>query len=69
MKKEKVAAQTEVLEYLTEVMRCCDDSVKISESTKAAELIGKHLGMFEDKSKENAGVNVTIVDDIPDKKE
>lgn len=65
MEKGKIAGKTEVLERLTDIMRCDDDSAKISETMKAAELIGKSLGIFSDKSNQNGGINVTIVDDIP----
>ena len=33
--------------------------------TKAAELIGKHYGMFSDKSADKNAGDVVIVDDIP----
>lgn len=67
MAKRKVAGKTEVLEHLTEVMRS-DEGVKMSETMKAAELIGKHLGMFSDKKESNSGVKVVIVDDVPENK-
>lgn len=65
--KRKVAGKTEVLEHLTEVMRS-EEGVKMSETMKAAELIGKHLGMFSDKKESNLGVKVVIVDNIPENK-
>lgn len=66
MAKRKIACKTEVLEYLTGVMRSGIDEGKKADATttKAAELIGKHLGMFSDKSGAEQGVNVVIVDDI-----
>lgn len=66
MARRKIAGKTEVLEHLTGVMRS-EEGVKTSESMKAAELIGKHLGMFGEKKSADAGVKVVIVDDIPDK--
>lgn len=64
MAKRKIAGKTEILERLTDVMRSDDASVKTAETMKAAELIGKHLGMFGDKGNRDAGVKVVIVDDI-----
>ena len=63
MAKRKVACKTEVLEQLTDIMRS-DEGAKMTEKMKAAELIGKHLGMFADKKNESAGLKVVIVDDI-----
>ena len=64
MAKRKVAGKTEILERLTEGMRSEDENVKTSETMKAAELIGKHLGMFGDKNNQSSGIRVVIVDDI-----
>ncbi len=66
MARRKVAGKTEVLEQLTDIMRS-DEGAKASEKMKAAELLGKHLGMFGEKKTAEAGVKVVIVDDIPDK--
>ncbi len=65
MAKRKIAGKTEVLECLTDIMRREDTSAKASETIKAAELIGKTLGMFSDKSKGDGEISVMIVDDIP----
>lgn len=67
MARKTVAGKTEVLEELTEIMRS-EDGTKTSDKMKAAELIGKHLGIFGDKKNTDAGVKVIIVDDIPEKK-
>jgi hypothetical protein len=64
MAKRKIAGKTEILEQLTDVLRGDDESVKTSEMMKAAELIGKHLGMFGDKGGHDGGMKVVIVDDI-----
>lgn len=64
MARRKIAGKTEILEHLSQVMRNEDASIKTSETVKAAELIGKHLGMFGDKANSNTGVKVVIVDDI-----
>lgn len=61
--RRKIAKEKEILEFLTEVMR--NEQSKSSESTKAAELIGKHYGMFSDKSADKGAGDVVIVDDIP----
>lgn len=63
MAKRKVAGKTEILECLTEIMRS-EENAKKAETMKAAELIGKHLGMFGEKKE--TGVKVVIVDDIPE---
>ena len=63
-RSRKVAKEKEILEFLTDVMR--SEESKSSESTKAAELIGKHYGMFSDKAASKEAVSVIIVDDIPD---
>lgn len=65
MAKRKIAGKTEVLKLLTDIMRGEETAAKPTETMKAAELIGKSLGMFSDKSKNDGGINVTIVDDIP----
>ncbi len=65
MAKRKVASKTEVLEHLTQTLRSEDSAA--TNKMKAAELLGKHLGMFSEKKTAEAGVKVVIVDDIPDK--
>lgn len=66
-----VADEEEILEYLTDVMRRDGfdetDNVKFSDSFKAAELLGKHYGLFSDSRKDDCphGVGeVVIVDNI-----
>ena len=51
-----IANEGEILEFLTYIMRMAD-------SFKAAELLGKHYGMFGGKS-ESGGGDVIIVDNI-----
>lgn len=66
-RRKDVADEKEILEFLTDIMR--SDEAKPSETTKAAELIGKHYGMFSDKqgAKDAKEVpDVIIIDDIPD---
>lgn len=62
-----VADEEEILEYLTDVMRRDGfdetDNIKFSDSFKAAELLGKHYGLFSDSRQQETGC-VTIVDDI-----
>lgn len=62
MAKRKVASKTEVLEHLTQTLRSEDSAA--GNKMKAAELLGKHLGMFGDKKSDCGGVKVVIVDDI-----
>lgn len=59
-----IAKEEEILKYLTYVMRREDEEIKISESFKAAELLGKYYGMFGDKKTDSVG-DVIIVDNIP----
>lgn len=64
-----VANEEEVLEYLTDVMRRDGfdetDNVKFSDSFKAAELLGKHYGLFSDSRLTAGGTGeVIIVDNI-----
>ncbi len=62
-----IAGEEEVLEYLTDVMRRDGfdetDNIKFSDSFKAAELLGKHYGLFSEKSVTGTG-EVVIVDNI-----
>lgn len=62
MAKRKVAGKTEVLEHLTDTLRSEEGAA--SNKMKAAELLGKHLGMFGSKTNTDTGVKVVIVDDI-----
>lgn len=63
MAKGKIAGKTEVLEQLTDIMRS-DENAKAADKMKAAELIGKHLGVFGEKKSPDGAVKVVIVDDI-----
>ena len=67
---KKVAAKTEVLEYLTKIMRRDGEEgeIKFSDSFKAAELLGKYHGLFKSSSEDEYG-DVIIVDDIEENKE
>ncbi len=44
---------------------CIDKNPDEKERLKAAELLGKHLGMFTDNIKLTGDVGVQIIDDIP----
>ncbi len=64
-----VADEKEILEFFTDVMRrngYDGESIKFSDSFKAAELLGKYYGMFGDKHHDNIG-DVIIVDNIAEK--
>lgn len=39
--------------------------IKIADKGKALEMLGRHLGMFNDKLNIDGAVNVTFVDDVP----
>lgn len=68
---ERIADATEVMEYLTRVMRGEEKDqfeldAPLSERTRAAELIGKRYRLFTDKVELDGKVEgVTIIDDIP----
>ena len=64
-KPDKIAGEEEVLEYLTKVMRRSDEEIKFSDTFKAAELLGKHYGLFSDKDTQSNDARVIIVDNIP----
>ena len=57
------ANEGEILEFLTYIMRREDEAIRMADSFKAAELLGKHYGMFGGKS-ESGGGDVIIVDNI-----
>ena len=59
MVRENVAEESEVLSYFTEVMR--GDG---SGAMKAAELLGKHLGLFDGRTGAEESRAPVIVDDI-----
>lgn len=71
LEESRVANATEVLQYLTRVMRGeekdqFDMDVSIQDRTKAAELLGKRYRLFVDKQEIDAKIEpITIVNDIP----
>lgn len=73
MEEKRVASASEVLEYLTRVMRGeekdqFDMDASLQDRTKAAELLGKRYRLFIDKQEIEAKVEpVTIINDIPRK--
>ena len=58
-----ITNEGEILEFLTYIMRREDEEIRMADSFKAAELLGKHYGMFGGKS-ESGGGDVIIVDNI-----
>lgn len=58
-----VAKEEEILDYLTYIMRREDEEIRMADSFKAAELLGKYYGMFGDKRNNEVG-DVIIVDNI-----
>lgn len=62
---KNIAGEEEILEYLTYMMRREDEEIRLAESFKAAELLGKHYGMFGGRSEQDLG-DVIIVDNIGD---
>lgn len=62
-----IANEEEILAYLTYIMRREDEDIKLAESFKAAELLGKYYGMFSDKHNSEAVGDVIIVDNIAEK--
>lgn len=63
----KVAQKEEIMEYLTRVMQGKEEGAKVSDSIKAAELLGKHYALFTDKVKVGSDgrpfeVNIKVVD-------
>lgn len=71
LEESRIANATEVLQYLTRVMRGeekdqFDMDVSIQDRTKAAELLGKRYRLFVDKQEIDAKIEpITIVNDIP----
>lgn len=71
LEESRVADATEVLQYLTRVMRGeekdqFDMDASLQERTRAAELLGKRYRLFVDKQEIDAKVEpITIVNDIP----
>lgn len=49
MTRRKIAPPEEVLEALTEVLRAPEEEVRLADRFKAAELLGKHYGLFDPK--------------------
>lgn len=69
MRRRDVASADEVLSYLTAVMRGEADGVQAEKNSaprmKAAELLGKRLGIFSDAGAIAKAEMPVIVDDIP----
>jgi phage terminase small subunit len=71
LEESRVADATEVLQYLTRVMRGeekdqFDMDASLQDRTRAAELLGKRYRLFVDKQEIDAKVEpITIVNDIP----
>ncbi len=71
LEESRVADATEVLQYLTRVMRGeekdqFDMDASLQDRTRAAELLGKRYRLFIDKQEIDAKVEpITIVNDIP----
>jgi phage terminase small subunit len=63
--KGLIAAQEEVLQYLTRVMRGQEKAL-VSDRLRAAELLGKRYGLFTDKVNLSGAVTVTFEDDLGD---
>lgn len=59
----KIADKKEVLEFFTMVMRGENPDGVSANTFKAAELLGKHLGLFKGEETP-CGQDVVIVDDI-----
>ena len=58
-----IANEGEILEFLTYIMRREDEAIRMADSFKEAELLGKHYGMLGGK-RECGGGDVIIVDNI-----
>lgn len=71
LEESRVADATEVLQYLTRVMRGeekdqFDMDASLQDRTRAAELLGKRYRLFVDKQEIDAKAEpITIVNDIP----
>ncbi len=68
---KRIAAQDEVLEYLTKVMRGEEKDqfgldASLQDRTKCAELLGKRYGTFVDKKEEKTDMELTIKVDYGD---
>lgn len=61
-----IAKEEEILDYLTYIMRREDEEIRLADSFKAAELLGKYYGMFSDRHNGDTG-DVIIVDNIEGK--
>ncbi len=62
MGEEKIADKSEILEYLTNVMR--DAGVDERTRMKASEQLGKYLGLDVKKTEREERLTVKIIDDI-----
>ena len=71
MDNKKIASQTEVLQYLTGVMRGeikdqFDLDASLQDRTKAAELLGKRWGTFVEKKELEANIHEEITVSLED---
>ncbi len=61
-----IAKEEEILDYLTYIMRREDEEIRLADSFRAAELLGKYYGMFSYRHNNDIG-DVIIVDNISGK--
>lgn len=72
LESKRVATATEVLEFITSVMRGevkdqFDLDASLQDRLKASEMLAKRFRLFDkDVDKDNEGYNVTIIDDLGD---
>ncbi|MEA5082712.1 hypothetical protein SDC9_200519 [bioreactor metagenome] len=65
-KRKAVADETEVVKFLTSVLRGDEaEEVVVKDRIKAAQLLGKRYGMFTDKVKIDEDSVVQIIDNVP----
>ena len=66
-RKGRVADEKEVAAYFTDVMRgklAADEKLPgVKDQLKAAELLGKHFGMFSEREKDSEGEAVEFMGD------
>ena len=58
--RRAVAGKTEIMEFLTGVMRGETDAPKVSERTKAAELLGRSKHIFTERAEKAKTLQVRI---------
>lgn len=71
MRKSKIATQTEILEFFTDVMRRADDDdVKLSDAMSAADKLHKYFQQKKEIDEEKANLTgVVILPSIREKEE